>query len=281
VAKFEAIEGGRSIKSMPLYVDLHRIANELAELGIEPGQPLTASQLYPFDQLHYHGTDAVRAAAGLIGLGRDSRVLEIGSGLGGPARYLAATVGCHVTALELQPELHDLAASLTQRAGLAPRVDHVRGDALSFAFPDHGFDAVVSWLALHHISQRRRLLQRLVRTLRPNGRLFVEDLVVRAPFAAADIPAVRHTLYGVTMTSAADYAADVGAAGFHDVETTDMTVSWATFCTGRAAAFAAGRERHERVHGADTAARLEGFFTTVDRLFASGSLGGIRITARR
>jgi sarcosine/dimethylglycine N-methyltransferase len=279
VTRFEAIDGGRQIKSMPLYVDLERIDNELVELGIGPDQPLAASQLYPFDQLHYHGIDAVRAAVGAIGLGRDSRVLEIGSGLGGPARYLAETVHCDVTALELQEDLHERALSLTQRCGLEPRVHHVRGDALSCPLPDDGFDAVVSWLAIHHIAQRPRLLQRLVRTIRPNGRIFIEDLVVRAPFAPEQAHAVRHTIFGVTLTSADDYVNDLCEAGFEEVEVTDMSGSWSAYTQGRAAAFAANRERHVRVHGEEMTARLEGFFTTVDQLFASGSLGGIRLAA--
>ena len=113
------MDGGRRITSMPLYVDVHRIHNELAELGITADQPLTPDQLFPFDQFHYHGIDAVRAGAGIIGLGRDSRVLDIGSGLGGPARYLAHTVGCHVTALELQEDLHD--TRVHAHAPLRPR----------------------------------------------------------------------------------------------------------------------------------------------------------------
>jgi cyclopropane fatty-acyl-phospholipid synthase-like methyltransferase len=273
------IDGGRQIRSMPLYVDLQRIDNELSALGIGPDQPLTADQLYPYDQLHYHGTDAVRAAAGAIGLGRSMRVLEIGSGLGGPARYLAQTIGCHVTALELQPGLHDLAASLTGRCGLEGRVEHVRGDALTAPLPDAAFDAVVSWLAIHHIPRRPWLMQRLARALRSSGRLYIEDLVQRAPFSPDDAAAVRRTLYGETVTSAESFAADVAAAGFLDLDVVDMTPSWAPFCRARADAFTASRERHVRVHGEETTARLEGFFHTVARLFASGSLGGIRLTA--
>jgi cyclopropane fatty-acyl-phospholipid synthase-like methyltransferase len=275
------LDGGRRITSMPLYMDVHRINNELAELGIGPDQPLTPEQLFPFDQFHYLGTDAVRAAAGSIGLGRASRVLEVGSGLGGPARYLAHTVGCHVTALELQEELHALASTLTRRCGLEAHVAHVRGDALTYPLPDREFDAVVSWLAIHHIRPRPRLLARLAAALRPGGRIYIEDLVVRAPFSPGDAEAVRRMLYGETMTSVDDYVADVVKAGFVDIEITDMTPGWAVFCQGRAAAFSRSRERHERVHGPEIAARLETFFSTVDRLFASGSLGGVRLTAHR
>lgn len=266
---------------MPLYMDVHRINNELAELGIGADQPLTPEQLFPFDQFHYLGTDAVRAAAGLVGLGRASRVLEVGSGLGGPARYLAHTVGCHVTALELQEHLHSLASTLTHRSGLESHVTHVRGDALTYPLADSAFDAVVSWLAIHHIRARPRLLARLAATLRSGGRIYIEDLVVRAPFSPGDADAVRQMLYGETVTSADDYVADMTKAGFVDLDTTDMTPAWAVFCQGRAAAFVSSRDRHARVHGLEVTARLETFFSTVHRLFASGSLGGVRIVARR
>lgn len=103
----------------------------------------------------------MRAAAGLIGLGRESRVLEIGSGLGGPARYLAHTVGCHVTALELQQEMHDVASDLTLRCGLHSLVSHVRGDALLHPLEVGGFDTAVSWMAIHQIPERPRLMERL------------------------------------------------------------------------------------------------------------------------
>ena len=137
-----------AIKSMPLYVDVERINNELAALGIGVDEALTPAQLFPFDQYHYHGTDAVHAAVHLLGLGPASHVLDVGSGLGGPARYLASTIGCHITALELQSDLHAMATRLTARCGLEQHVTHVCGDALTVAFPDATFNAIVSWLAL-------------------------------------------------------------------------------------------------------------------------------------
>jgi len=155
------------IGSIGLYTNLDRIARGLAGIGIGPADPIAPEQLFPLDQWHYHGTDAIRAAAESLGLGPESRVLEVGSGIGGPARYLAHTIGCHVTALELQPQVHAIAADLTRRCGLEGRVTHLCGDALSQPLPEAGFDAVVSWLAVLHIPDRPRLLARLARALRP------------------------------------------------------------------------------------------------------------------
>ncbi|MBM3818206.1 MAG: methyltransferase domain-containing protein [Acidimicrobiia bacterium] len=266
--------------AMPLYVNLHRIYNELAEAGVAAGAPLTPEQLFPFDQIHYHGTDAVTHAAETLQLTSESRVLEIGSGLGGPARFLAHTVGCHVTALDIQDEMHTIASDLTRRAGLAGTVTHVLGDALSYPFPDPSFDAVVSWLAIHHIPDRPRLLERLRQALRPGGWLYVEDLYARAPFKGDDVADVKHVLYGVTMTGVEEYQREVNAAGFTVVEMSEMSGPWGAFCAERAAAWKAAADRHVRVHGIETYATLEGFFTTVQRLFERGSLGGLRLLAQ-
>ena len=77
------------------------------------------------------------------------------------------------------------------------------------------------------------------------------------------------------------YVADLAAAGFEDVEFEDVTAEWAPFVSSRAAAFIAASERNTRVHGAVVAAELERFYATVDGLFGSGALGGVRITATK
>src|SRR5215471_18285129 len=169
------MSGDTDIESIGLYTNLDRIARGLAGLGIGPADPIAPEQLFHLDQWHYHGTAAIDAAARSLALAPASRVLEVGSGIGGPARYLAHTVGCHVTALELQPKVHAIAADLTRRCGLDGRVAHVCGDALSYPMSDADFDAIVSWLALLHIPDRGRLLARLAQALRPGGGCYIED----------------------------------------------------------------------------------------------------------
>jgi cyclopropane fatty-acyl-phospholipid synthase-like methyltransferase len=269
-----------AIESIPLYTHLDRINSGLAALGIGPADPIRPDQLFSLDQWHYHGTEAIRAAAEQLGLGPTSRVLEIGSGLGGPARYLAHATGCHVTALELQPKVHTLAADLTRRCGLDGRVLHVCGNALSHPIPDAAFDAVVSWLAVLHIPDRPRLYTRLARALRPGGACYVEDLCMRAPFAPQDLRDLHDIVFGVSVTNIQAHVDDLRAAGFVDAIATDQTADWAPYTIARLAAWQAGHADYARVHGEGAYAAQEKFYAAIARLFESGSLGGVRLIAR-
>jgi len=269
------------IEAMPLYTNLDRIARGLAAQGIGPDDPIRPDQLFALDQWHYHGTEAIAAAARMLGLGPRSRVLDIGAGIGGPARYLAHTTGCHVTALELQPELHAIGADLTRRTGLADRVTHLCGDALAEPLPDAGFDAAVSFLAIVHIPERPRLFERLARTLRAGGGCYIEDLCRRAPFAPHDREDARRVVYAKSLTSQADYARDLTDAGFVNVTVTDLTPDWAPFAAERLAAWRQNHAAYARVHGEGAYEAQELFYTVIARLYDSGSLGGIRLVARR
>jgi sarcosine/dimethylglycine N-methyltransferase len=269
------------IASMPLYTNLDRIARGLAAVGIGPSDPIPPERLFPVDQWHYHGTDPVRAAAEQLGLGPASHVLDIGSGVGGPARYLAHSTGCHVTALELQPELHEIAIDLTRRCGLGDLVTHLCGDALSYPLPDAAFDAVLSWLAIVHVPDRPRLCGRLARALRSGGRCYVEDLCMRAPFAAQDLRDLREIVVAVTVTGIEDYVNDLRTAGFIDVVATDLTSDWTLYAAARLAAWRKNHGAYVREQGESAYAALEMFYAVVARLYESGSLGGVRLVARR
>jgi sarcosine/dimethylglycine N-methyltransferase len=269
-----------AISSMPLYTNLDRVERGLAALGIGPGDAIQPEQLFAIDQWHYHGIEAIRAAAVAVGLGPTSRVLDIGSGIGGPARYLAHTTGCHVTALELQPELHRIGADLTRRSGLERLVAHVCGDALTYPLPVADFDAAVSWLAVLHIPDRPRLIARIAQALRAGGKCYIEDLSMRAPFAPRELADLHGIVHGTTVTSPADYVGDLRAAGFAEVTATDLSEDWAPYAADRLRAWRQNHLAYASVHGEGAYQAQELFYATIARLYDSGSLGGIRLIAR-
>ena len=271
----------KDIKSMKLYTHVERVYRELDELGKSADDPLGVDELSAFDQLHYHGTDALDVALALLGDGAGARWLEIGSGLGGPARYLAAYSEAQIIALELQPDQNEIAAGLTARCGLAERVEHVCADFLYIHWPPDHFDAIVSWLALYHIPERPRLLEKCRRILKPGGVFYTEDLTARGEIDAAQREQLERELFAITLRRVDEYRQDLEKAGFDVSLCVDMSSDWAEFTRVRLAAYRAERARHLRVHGEAVVLALTDFYAAVNRHFQSGKLGGLRLCAMR
>ena len=270
----------QDIKSMKLYAQVERIYNEIRELGYGDDDALDPCDLYAFDQYHYEGTESVQAAADLLGLGRASRVLEVGSGIGGPSRYLAKEVGCRMTALELQPDLNALATELNGRCGLGQRIENRCGDVLSGELRDGGYDALVSWLVFLHIPDRATLFRECRAALKPGAQIFLEDFYQRHPFRPEESQALAEKVYCPYLPELETYRSDLAAAGFEDIEILDKTSDWVPFVAERFRAFTDARERNLRVHNPEIVEGLETFYGTVAKLFADGNLGGVRLTAR-
>ena len=140
-----------NIKSMKLYNYVERVYNELKELGKDDSEALLVEELTDFDQLHYYGTAAIDFSINKIGIDSNMTILDIGSGIGGPARYIANKTGANVIALELQADQNEIALDLTERCGLSKNVKHVCGDFLTYDWDGKKFDAIISWLTFYHI----------------------------------------------------------------------------------------------------------------------------------
>lgn len=267
------------MKSMKLYANVHRIHNDLAALGIEPDAPLTVGQLTPFDQYHYFGTAALDDALDVLQLGPSSRVLDIGSGIGGPARYVAERTGARVTALELQADLHDVGSALTERCGLHNRVEHVCGDILEGA-PARGYDAVISFLCFLHVPDKTKLFAACRAALRPGGTMYTEDYCKSRGLTASEAEDLAVKVQCPSLPSRIDYEAALAAAGFTDVIATDVTTTWRDFTASRLNMFRTARNKNVEIHGAETVNDLDDFYATVARLFHDQAVGGLKIIAR-
>jgi len=269
---------GAPVKAMKLYDRVERIHNELDALDIAAGAPLTVEQLTPFDQYHYFGTDAVDEAIAALELKAGMRVLDVGSGIGGPARYIAASSGAQVTALELQPDLDTLAADLTKRCGLADLVEHRCGDILDGL--DETYDAVVSFLCFLHIADRGRLLAACRAALKVGGGMYIEDFAQRRSPTAAEAADLEVKVQCPPLPSPIEYQAQLRAAGFADIHVEDVSSQWGAFTTSRLQGFRDSRARDVSVHGVDIVDGLDDFYATVARLFQTGAIGGLKILAR-
>jgi len=154
-----------------------------------------------------------------LGLTSESHLLDLCSGIGGPARYLAKTYGCKVTGIDLSEFNHRTAQRKTREAGLDHRVSFLHGNALEMPFAAESFTHVFGSEAFCYFPDKVQLYKSAHRVLRPGGTIaFLE--------AACDAPVRLRTeeLIGrVHYESIANYRAMLEAAGFVRVEHHDTT----------------------------------------------------------
>ena len=128
---------------------------------------LTIDDLAPTDQFHGGGKAATVRLAHLAGLAPGTRVLDVGGGLGGPARTLAVEFGCHVTVMDLTESYVQAADMLTARLGLSDRVTHHVGHALELPFDPGAFDVVWTQNSGMNIADKEQLYLGFHRVLPP------------------------------------------------------------------------------------------------------------------
>jgi MPBQ/MSBQ methyltransferase len=153
-----------------------RIVEALRRAGLDPDE-LSPNDLTAVDEFHIRGREATEELAELAGLSAGECVLDVGCGLGGTARYLAARFGVKVTGVDLTAEYCRVGNMLSDRTGLADQVKLVTANALELPFAGGGFDAVWTEHAAMNIADKPRLYSELRRVLRPGGRLAIYDIV--------------------------------------------------------------------------------------------------------
>jgi SAM-dependent methyltransferase len=150
-----------------------RILDALAAAGKDV-DALTIDDLAPADQFHGGGKGATERLARLAALKPGTRVLDVGGGLGGPARTLAGQFGCRVTLVDLTESYVRTGAALTARLGLGDRVTHRVGDALALDVGEE-FDVLWTQNSGMNITDKERLYSGFARVLRPGGLLVMQE----------------------------------------------------------------------------------------------------------
>lgn len=270
-----------NIKSMKLYNNVDRIFNELREIGKSTSSTLLVEDLTKFDQLHYHGTDAIDIFIEKLEINEKTKILDVGSGIGGPARYIANQTGAEITAIELQSDQNNLAKDLTKKCGLSNKVNHICGDILDYDFKNQTFDAVVSWLTLYHIANHEILLKKLFDLLNPNGFFYTEDITSRINLSDADRKEIKKEIYGIHLPYFDKYISNLEQNGFKLIFSEDMSSSWTDFTKERIKKYNSEKERNIRVHGKEVYDSLNLFYNFVGQYFSNGKLGGIRVLAKK
>lgn len=184
---------------------------------------LTVKDLRAVDEFHIRGHAATLEVASKLNLTPSAHVLDIGSGLGGPARALAQLHGCHVTGVDLTPSYCDAASEMSRWVGLEDQVCFRQGDATRLPFADASFDAALTIHVAMNIAAKDRMYAEAHRVLKPGGRFVIYDVVqgeggeVLFPVPWAREPAISHLVTPQQMNTL------LTAAGFTILEMSDST----------------------------------------------------------
>jgi len=138
---------------------------------------LTIDDLQMVDEVHTRGRETTAEVVGLTDFEALHRVVDLGSGVGGPARYIAATYGCQVTGIDLTRSFVDAANRLSELVGLADRARFRAGSALAAPFDDDAFERAVTIQMQMGIADKEALYREVFRILKPGGVFVFQDIV--------------------------------------------------------------------------------------------------------
>jgi MPBQ/MSBQ methyltransferase len=203
--------------------DLGRKILEAARLsGLDVGA-LTPADLAPIDEFHMGGRAATAHIIDLMGLKTGQSVLDIGSGLGGVARFLASERGCEATGVDLTQEFVSVARMLSDLTGLSSATEFHVGSALNLPFANARFDAATTFHVAMNIADRSKLYSEAARVIRPGGCLAIFD-VMKGPSPGMIFPVPwAETEEASHLTSPDDMKAFLAASGFEIVHREDRT----------------------------------------------------------
>ena len=279
-----------SIKSMELYNDIDRIFKDLQfNHGYsENDDKYDVSVLNNYDCYNYGGRNAAVSVAEQFRIHSKSKVLDVGSGIGGPARAIASVTEATVIGVELQEDVMQLSTFLTKKSNLDKNVQFINKNILDIQETDefmnlNSFDFAVSWLTILHIplTDRKSVFQKIHQLLKPGGKMYIEDYFWKpelGQFTDEEKEKLRKDVYvpNGELPSQVAYVRLLNSCGF-SVEFEDVTETWSQFTESRLSSFKENKKRHVYVYNEKTYEALQHFYSTVVSLFESKKLGGAKI----
>ena len=173
------------------------IARNLRSAGSDL-KKLTTADFATVDEFHIRGRKATLELAVQMNLNANSHVLDIGSGLGGPARTVAETYGCQVTGIDLTQAFCNAATAMSEWVGLGKRASFKQGDATNLPFDSKTFDAAMTIHVAMNIAAKDKMYMEARRVVKPGGIFAVYDILqgeggeVLYPVLWARDPSISH-----------------------------------------------------------------------------------------
>jgi ubiquinone/menaquinone biosynthesis C-methylase UbiE len=259
---------------------LARLEAALRADGADPAHP-TIEALAPYDQFHGRGLEATEDMAAFVEVLPTDHLLDVGSGLGGPARWISKRFGCRVTGIDLTPEFCAIAEHFTRLVGLDARVHFQVGNALEMPFDDGTFDGAYSMFVSMNIADKAQLYRQIHRVMKSGAWLALSEIA-----RGTDGEVLYPTPWAATaaqsfLSTAEDTRTGLRSAGF-EVELVKNDLQRSLEFGARSRAMVERGEKppyrgNALIHGDAGAATL----ANVSRGYKEGGLIPIEVVARK
>jgi SAM-dependent methyltransferase len=211
--------------------------------------------------------DEYRHWAKALGLSRSSTVLEVASGSGGPALFMAQHVGCNVRGVDINAQGVARANEQTRAMGLGSRVSFSEANAdQPLPYADDTFDAILCIDAVHHFPERLQVLKDWRRVLKPHGKVLVTDPVVVTGLVSNEELAERSSIGIFVFAPPGVYERLIEEAGFTLLQVEDVTGNAAIVSKRWHDARAEERAALVQIEGEERYEGLQRFFDMVHRV---------------
>ena len=278
-------EHAAHLSSVVAYYDTHpineqQIFHALSAKGVDLGS-LTEDILKEHDQDHFGGLQATDVLVVKAGIRNEHHILDVCSGMGGPARYIAHTVGCKVTGIDFTESRYLSAIKLTELVRLDTLVDFVHGNALEMPFDNNCFDVVIGQEAWCHVPDKPRLIAECARVVKPGGVIAFTDIVRTEKLSNADMRRLRSEMTFPDLETISGYGQLLQDNGCTLVEHDNLSQVWTRVLEERLAMYRSLGSETERIFGAERAREWDDAYAFFVSRYAEGKLGGGRFIARR
>jgi len=182
------------------------------------------------EQIHVGGEKETEDLAAKAHVNKSSKVLDVCSALGGPARHLARTYGCTVTGLDATQKMVDEAIKRTQQQGLSHLITYKLGNALDMPFKSATFNVVWGQDAWCYITDKDKLLSEAARVLKPRGTVAFTDWIQTGTITEQELVELNSFMAFPYMETLEGYAQGLKRQGFTILEKEDLSPDFARSC---------------------------------------------------